>query len=124
PSTPSCVVFTPKLRARANPSESGSIPTTVSIATFAPCSKILIIRSVPILPEPIIAARTFSTIHHSFNLCFCCFLLRNGRKIARLPSLFLINCVHVPTDESLLGPVAWCRVFPLDHGGALRFSAD
>ena len=58
PSMPPAVVVTPSLVARASPSDTGSIPTIAAISRTLERRMILIIRSVPILPEPMIAART------------------------------------------------------------------
>src|SRR5450830_841106 len=55
PSTPSWVVDTPRRRARARPSEAASMPTITAISRCWPWRRILIIRSVPILPEPMMA---------------------------------------------------------------------
>src|SRR5699024_3937771 len=58
PSMPSAVVATPSRAARAKPSDSGSMPTSAAISRLSPWRRILIIRSVPILPEPITATLT------------------------------------------------------------------
>src|SRR5688572_28800854 len=55
PSTPSTVVATPMRRARARPSDAGSMPTMAATVRGPPARLILIIRSVPMLPEPMIA---------------------------------------------------------------------
>src|ERR1700722_12182965 len=55
PSTPSAVVGTFSRAARASPSEDGSMPTTAPISKFRDSRITLIIRSVPILPDPITA---------------------------------------------------------------------
>jgi class 3 adenylate cyclase len=55
PFTPSAVVGTPSRCARRKPSESGSIPTIAPISSSCDSRSTLIIRSVPILPEPITA---------------------------------------------------------------------
>jgi len=62
PSTPSCVTATPMRAARARPSELGSMPTIAAISMCLPCRRILIIRSVPMLPDPMIAALSFLLI--------------------------------------------------------------
>ena len=59
PSTPSWVVATPMRAARARPSEAGSIPTMAPISRCLALRKILIIRSVPMLPEPMMATLSF-----------------------------------------------------------------
>ena len=58
PSIPSCVVAMPCARAIARPSEAGSIPTTTASSMFWGYLIIFIIKSVPMLPEPMIAALT------------------------------------------------------------------
>jgi hypothetical protein len=45
-----------ELAARARPSEAGSMPTIAAISRCLPPRMILIMRSVPMLPEPMIAA--------------------------------------------------------------------
>src|ERR1700722_12802988 len=55
PSTPSAVVGTFSRAARASPSEAGSMPTIAPISKFCDRRITLIIRSVPILPDPITA---------------------------------------------------------------------
>ena len=55
PSIPSAVIGTPMRLARANPSESGSMPTIAPIVSGPSLRRILIIRSVPMLPDPMIA---------------------------------------------------------------------
>src|SRR3984893_5095583 len=55
PSTPSAVVGTLSRAARASPSEVGSMPTIAPISKFCDRLITLIIRSVPILPDPITA---------------------------------------------------------------------
>src|SRR5690606_13072034 len=55
PSIPSWVVGTPSRAARARPSELGSIPTMAPMLRYLLWRSTLIIRSVPILPEPIMA---------------------------------------------------------------------
>ena len=46
---------TPMRAARASPSESGSMPTNAAASRLSEVCRILIIRSVPILPEPMMA---------------------------------------------------------------------
>src|SRR5882762_7881247 len=55
PSTPSAVVATFSRAARANPSEAASMPTIAPNSRFCDTRITLIIRSVPILPDPIAA---------------------------------------------------------------------
>src|SRR5262245_51943793 len=55
PSTPSGVVGMPRRAARARPSEAGSMPTMAPISSTSDRRETLIIRSVPILPEPMMA---------------------------------------------------------------------
>src|SRR6185312_8786460 len=45
----------PNLRARSRPSDFGSMPTSAAISSTGELRRILIIKSVPILPEPIMA---------------------------------------------------------------------
>ena len=59
PSTPSWVIATPMRAARARPSEAGSMPTIAPISRCRALRRILIIRSVPILPEPMMATLSF-----------------------------------------------------------------
>jgi len=62
PSTPSWVVGTPNRAARASPSESGSMPTMAPISRVSESRSTLIIRSVPMLPEPITATFVFMPV--------------------------------------------------------------
>ena len=62
PSMPSCVTGTSSRAARASPSEFGSMPTIAPISRFSDMRMILIIRSVPILPEPMIAHVIFAHV--------------------------------------------------------------
>jgi hypothetical protein len=55
PLTPSCVVATPMRLARARPSESGSTPTITATCKVGEVRRILIMRSVPMLPDPMMA---------------------------------------------------------------------
>ncbi len=55
PSIPSAVVATPKRSARAKPSEFGSIPTMATTSRGPSLRRILIIKSVPMFPEPMMA---------------------------------------------------------------------
>src|SRR5690606_8188164 len=50
--------------ARARPSEAGSMPTMAAISMCLPWRRILIIKSVPILPLPIMAAFNLRVILH------------------------------------------------------------
>ncbi len=59
PSTPSDVIGTPKRAARARPSDSGSMPTMAPISRVSERRSTLIIRSVPMLPEPMTATLVF-----------------------------------------------------------------
>jgi hypothetical protein len=61
PSTPSDVVGTFIRWARARPSESGSMPTIAPISSTSECRMTLIIRSVPMLPDPMIATLVLVT---------------------------------------------------------------
>ncbi|MNT20718.1 hypothetical protein D3C72_1560330 [compost metagenome] len=56
---PCAVTGTPMREARARPSEAGSMPTMVPIVRCRPWRMTLIIRSVPILPEPMMATGIF-----------------------------------------------------------------
>ena len=67
PSTPSCVVATPMRAARARPSEAGSMPTIAPISMCLPWRRILIIRSVPMLPLPTMAALSLRVMVCSFS---------------------------------------------------------
>src|SRR5712691_11452958 len=60
PSSPSWVANIPRRRARASPSESGSTPTMALIWSAPPWRMTLIIKSVPMFPDPMIA---------TFNCC-------------------------------------------------------
>ena len=62
PSTPSCVVATPIRAARPSPSDAASIPTIAPISICSPCRRILIIRSVPMLPLPMMPTLSFLLI--------------------------------------------------------------
>ncbi len=55
---PSCVVTTPSRCARARPSDCGSTPTIATVSRFRPCRSSLIMRSVPMFREPMIAIFT------------------------------------------------------------------
>jgi hypothetical protein len=55
PSTPLAVVGTPIRAARAKPSEAGSMPAIAPTVSGPSLRRILIIRSVPMLPEPTMA---------------------------------------------------------------------
>src|SRR5882672_11966824 len=55
PSSPSWVANIPRRRARASPSESGSTPTMAPIWSALPWRMTLIIKSVPMFPDPMIA---------------------------------------------------------------------
>ncbi len=55
PATPSWVVATFSRRARARPSESGSMPAMAAISRDSDSRRTLIIRSVPMLPDPMTA---------------------------------------------------------------------
>src|SRR5271167_920296 len=57
---PSWVVGTPSRLARARPSDCGSMPTIAPISRFFEVRITLIIRSVPILPDPMIAQGIFA----------------------------------------------------------------
>src|SRR5690554_1425575 len=70
PSTLSAVVSKPKRAARAKPSEFGSTPTIAPISTYLALRMILIIRSVPILPEPMMALLIFD-MFFSLNIRWC-----------------------------------------------------
>ena len=65
PSIPSWVVAIPSPAARFSPSDAGSIPTNAAISSVEDVRMILIIRSVPMLPEPMIATLVRSAIAHS-----------------------------------------------------------
>src|SRR5262245_9985926 len=65
PSMPSVVVASPAARALASPSESGSMPATM-VSSSTSLRSSFTIRSVPMLPEPRIAARTRSPIMPPF----------------------------------------------------------
>ncbi len=60
PSIPRAVVGTPRRAARCSPGDSGSIPTKAPISSTFERRITLIIKSVPIFPEPMIA---------TFDLC-------------------------------------------------------
>ena len=61
PSKPSCVVGTPKSLARFKPSDLASMPTIAPMRKLVSLFfKIFFIKSVPILPEPMMAAAIFS----------------------------------------------------------------
>ncbi len=62
PSTPSAVVGTPIRLARARPSDSASIPTIAPISRCSALRSTLIMRSVPMLPEPMIATGHFCAL--------------------------------------------------------------
>src|SRR3546814_12655507 len=55
PSRPSAVIGTPSRSARFRPSDSGSIPTNAPISSTSDRRNTFIIRSVPILHDPMIA---------------------------------------------------------------------
>jgi hypothetical protein len=57
-STPPALAATPSVAARASPSEAGSTPTTYRRSTADSSRSSFIIRSVPMLPDPTIAAVT------------------------------------------------------------------
>ena len=59
PSIPLSVISIPNVFARARPSEFGSIPTRTAMSKTVDVRIILIIRSVPIFPEPIMATFVF-----------------------------------------------------------------
>ncbi|KAM9862958.1 hypothetical protein ACI1US_01198 [Leucobacter sp. BZR 635] len=59
PSMPSCVVGMPRRAARASPSEAGSMPTIAPISSVSLRRITLNMRSVPMLPGPIMATRVF-----------------------------------------------------------------
>ena len=67
PSTPSAVIAAPIRLARANPSEFGSIPTMATHLSDLLLRMILIMRSVPILPEPIMATPTGACLSAVFS---------------------------------------------------------
>ena len=67
PSTPVEIAATPRRAARARPSDSGSMPTMALTARIPLPRMILIIRSVPMLPEPMIAAGTPCGMLRSFH---------------------------------------------------------
>ncbi len=74
PSIPSAETGTPSRAARAKPSEAGSIPIIAPILRYWLFFIILNIKSVPIFPEPIMAAWIFSLpMVYSFSS-------RNGRR--------------------------------------------
>src|SRR5258706_801124 len=58
---PWCVVMIPRARAIASPSDSGSIPTTAASSMVSEPLSSFIIRSVPILPDPMLVAFTLFT---------------------------------------------------------------
>src|SRR5258706_3009440 len=58
-SMPPASAGTPIRRARARPSDSGSIPTSAPISRTVEVRSTLIIRSVPMFPEPRIATLVF-----------------------------------------------------------------
>jgi hypothetical protein len=60
PATPSAVVGTPIRAARARPSDAGSMPTMAPTVKGPSLRRILIIRSVPMLPEPMMATGQIS----------------------------------------------------------------
>src|SRR5690606_12243988 len=68
PSTPSAVVPTPMRAARCRPSEAGSMPTMATTSRCWPWRSILIMRSVPMLPLPMMAALSLRVMCFSFGL--------------------------------------------------------
>ncbi|MNR24328.1 hypothetical protein D3C85_1414010 [compost metagenome] len=66
PSTPSWVTATPMRWARARPSEAGSMPTMTAISRCLALRRILIIKSVPMLPEPMMATLSLFIVVASF----------------------------------------------------------
>ena len=55
PSMPPAVIGTPIRSARASPSEAASMPTIAPISSVSDTRRTLIIRSVPMFPDPMIA---------------------------------------------------------------------
>ena len=70
PSIPSWVVATPSRWARANPSDWGAMPTSAPTSSTSDVRITLIIRSVPILPEPMMATLIFVLLAAPFPAPF------------------------------------------------------
>ncbi|GAA1642713.1 hypothetical protein GCM10009679_54600 [Saccharothrix algeriensis] len=70
------MVATPSRAARASPSDSGSIPTIATIRSDSLNRNTLIIRSVPMFPDPITATPAFTG-------CLPCRLLAPHRVLLR-----------------------------------------
>ena len=62
PWTPAAVVGTPSRLALASPSEAGSMPTIAAISSIWDSRITLIMRSVPMLPDPMMATLVFGDV--------------------------------------------------------------
>src|SRR5712691_7284087 len=60
----------PSERARASPSEVGSIPVRSANSICPGCLMSLYIKSLPILPDPMMATFTFPLVEYSDSMCF------------------------------------------------------
>src|SRR5690606_19333124 len=100
---PSLVVRTPRRAARARPSDCGSTPTSAAISS-APLvlRRILIIRSVPILPEPMIA--TFLAMPRAFpEKCEKLQRRRSGRRRRHVAERLHLGLERQADHEHVMG---------------------